>query len=152
MMKDEIQIIRADKEKLISVRKELEEIMEQSAQVNFSLADVKEYSVSRFQALILYFEQGKAQVYLAIYHGKIAGYLWFFEKDKNRIHINEIAVHEKFRGKGIGKKLLKEVIVNARVTGHSNIELFCMESNSSARNFYDKNGFMTEKRLMVRDI
>ena len=151
-MKEEIQIINADKEKLISVQKELEEIIEQSAQVNFSLADVKRYSESRFQTLILYLEQGKARISLAECKGKIVGYLWFFEKDMSRIHVNEIAVHEEFRAQGIGNKMLDEVITSARFTGHNQIELFCMENNSTARKFYDKNGFITEKRLLVRDL
>jgi ribosomal protein S18 acetylase RimI-like enzyme len=47
-----------------------------------------------------------------------------------------------FKGKGIGRKLIQQVIIEARARKRNKIFLWVIEDNLSARKFYEKNGFV----------
>lgn len=62
-----------------------------------------------------------------------------FEDDT--VEICEFYVEPFFRGKGIGKELIQQVILEARMSKKNKIFLWVIEDNLSARKFYESNGF-----------
>ena len=58
------------------------------------------------------------------------------------IEICEFYVEPFFKGNGIGKKLIQQVITEARISKKSKIFLWVIEDNLSARKFYENNGFI----------
>ncbi len=81
-----------------------------------------------------------ANYFVALCDGKVAGYggYWwvFFEGE-----ITNIAVHEKFRRKGIASKILEAMIDKCIETDTSAIHLEVRVSNESAISLYKKFGF-----------
>jgi len=62
-------------------------------------------------------------------------------------HILSLAVHPKFRGKGAGSTLLKEILTFMKREKILIVELEVNEKNVSAINFYKKHGFKFLKRI-----
>ena len=73
----------------------------------------------------------------------------------NRIHkddvieICEFYVEPFFIGKGIGKKLIQQVISEARTCNKNKIFLWVIEDNLQARTFYEKNGFVANGKTCL---
>ena len=57
------------------------------------------------------------------------------------VEICEFYVEPFFKGNGIGKKLIQQVILEARTSKKEKIFLWVIEDNLSARKFYENNGF-----------
>ncbi len=72
--------------------------------------------------------------------GRIAGYInfWVFAGE---VHLNNIAVHPDLRGKGIGSRLLKEMMATARKERAVWLTLEVRPSNLAAIRLYEKFGF-----------
>ena len=58
------------------------------------------------------------------------------------VEICEFYVEPFFKGNGIGKELIQQVIFEARASKRNKIFLWVIEENLSARRFYENNGFM----------
>lgn len=69
-------------------------------------------------------------------------------KDTKNIWVDEICVDEKYRSQGIGKLLINEIKKIAKEIGCNKIELNVWEFNERAREFYNENGFQTQRRIM----
>lgn len=61
----------------------------------------------------------------------------------NAVEICEFYVEPFFKGNGIGKKLIQQVILEARTSKRNKLFLWVVEDNVSARKFYENNGFIT---------
>jgi [ribosomal protein S18]-alanine N-acetyltransferase len=59
----------------------------------------------------------------------------------DEIHINNVAMRPKFRGRGIGTALLDHVLAEARTLGARRATLEVRASNDGARRLYDRLGF-----------
>jgi [ribosomal protein S18]-alanine N-acetyltransferase len=59
----------------------------------------------------------------------------------DEIHINNVAIRPKFRGRGIGTALLHHVLAEARNLGARRATLEVRASNDGARRLYDRLGF-----------
>ena len=59
----------------------------------------------------------------------------------DEIHINNVAMRPKFRGRGIGTALLLHVLTQARNLGARRATLEVRASNEGARRLYDRLGF-----------
>jgi [ribosomal protein S18]-alanine N-acetyltransferase len=57
------------------------------------------------------------------------------------IHINNLAVRPRFRGAGIGTRLLRRVLTEARRLGARRATLEVRASNTGARRLYERMGF-----------
>ena len=66
--------------------------------------------------------------------------------------IDEFIVEEKFRGKGVGKRLLSEVIKHCRDLGCCELEVSTLMNNQNARDFYRNCGFEEEAVLLEMDL
>lgn len=59
-------------------------------------------------------------------------------------YIKDLYVLPERQGRGIGKKLLKNALVQMREKGFSHAVLECAEDNTGARRFYERFGFTRE--------
>lgn len=58
-------------------------------------------------------------------------------------HVTNIAVHPLFRGRGLGERLMHELIGRAAARGAARMTLEVRASNATAQNLYQKLGFRT---------
>lgn len=58
-------------------------------------------------------------------------------------HITNIAIHPEYRGRGLGKILIEEMIVWAKAVGILDMTLEVRKSNSVAIGLYEKHGFVS---------
>jgi [ribosomal protein S18]-alanine N-acetyltransferase len=72
--------------------------------------------------------------------GDIAGYggMWLIMEEA---HVTNIAIRERFRGKKLGERLLRELQRNARLFGALRMTLEVRPSNIVAQRLYEKMGF-----------
>jgi len=59
-----------------------------------------------------------------------------------------LVIHERYRKKGIGEKLLKQAIEEALTRGMDEIEVGVLKENVKAIRFYKRNGFDQEYYLL----
>lgn len=59
----------------------------------------------------------------------------------DEVEICEFYVEPFFKGQGIGRELIQNVIAEAKTTQKKRIFLWVLEENGSARRFYEANGF-----------
>lgn len=68
---------------------------------------------------------------------------------EDTVEICEFYVEPFFQGNGIGKKLIQQVILEARMSKKSRIFLWVIEDNLSARKFYENNGFVASGKTCL---
>jgi [ribosomal protein S18]-alanine N-acetyltransferase len=71
---------------------------------------------------------------------RVAGFCAFW-KVIDQIHINNLAIHPNFRGRGLGSVLLCEVLREAERVGAAQATLEVRRSNEPARRLYERAGF-----------
>lgn len=145
-------LILAAIDELRSYREELIELMEYSQQINYRSPNGRKEAMAAYEKLISYYEQGKTNVWLAIEDSNLAGYAQFFQKENGRVHLNEIAVGEKYQDNGIGTRLIMAVENSAKELNAEFVELFCNEGNLKAKALYDKNHYVIERCQMFKKI
>jgi [ribosomal protein S18]-alanine N-acetyltransferase len=81
-----------------------------------------------------------ARNWVLINEGNVIGYVfgWLIEDE---FHLNNIAVNKEFQGKGLGGKLLAEVIHYVKAKNGKLVFLEVMHDNESAIRLYEQNGF-----------
>lgn len=95
-------------------------------------------------AFVLEFEKNTFSRYLVAKSNNIGiGYIGMW-KVYDEGHITNIAVHPEFRGEGIGKKLIWELIKLAKDEEIAKMTLEVRRSNIIAQNLYKKFGFVEE--------
>ena len=62
--------------------------------------------------------------------------------------MDDLAVREKFRGKGVGKALFQDAQERAANRGADAMELMVWSFNGNAMGFYEKMGMTTKSRIM----
>lgn len=92
----------------------------------------------------LFGEHPAAEVLLAEWEGKTAGFALFFHNfstfvGKPGLYLEDIFVRERYRGLGIGKALMMELVRIARERGCGRMEWAVLNWNP-ARKFYEKLG------------
>lgn len=68
---------------------------------------------------------------------------------EDAVEICELYVEPFFKGNGIGKKLIQQVILEARTHNRNKIFLWVIEENLSARRFYENNGFIANGKICL---
>jgi GNAT superfamily N-acetyltransferase len=95
-------------------------------------------------------EHENAHVFVARQAEVVLGYVLIFMVDfkenpfqysRRYILLDQVAVIEKYRGRGVGSTLLNKVFEFAKSISINEIELNHWTSNGSARKFFKKNGF-----------
>ncbi|HDR89999.1 MAG TPA: GNAT family N-acetyltransferase [Bacteroidetes bacterium] len=92
----------------------------------------------------LFGERPAAEVLLAEWESETAGFALFFHNfstfvGKPGLYLEDIFVRERFRGQGIGKALMMELVQIARQRGCGRMEWAVLHWNP-ARKFYEKLG------------
>jgi ribosomal-protein-alanine N-acetyltransferase len=77
---------------------------------------------------------------LAEIDGRVAGYILFWLLP-GTIDIHNVAVRSDFRRRGLGRRLLEQVVLEARGRASSRITLEVRKSNLSAQKLYESMGF-----------
>ena len=103
------------------------------------LKTLKEISSISLKSIlpIKYFEKYLDNTLVAIENEKIIGFL-IFRNDS----IMNLAIHPEFRKKGIGKKLIKELMKKSKI-----IKLRTREHNKNAIDFLNKLGFKEKRKI-----
>lgn len=70
-------------------------------------------------------------------------------RHRRTILVHKICVAERFRGQGIGKLLMDQILKRAELEGCDDLELWVDECRMPARNLYARSGF--EERCRVKD-
>lgn len=80
---------------------------------------------------------------------KVVGYLSYKIKERHtkKLDVDQLVIHEDYRGKGYGKKLMEEVKKIAIEENCDRIELNCWMFNESALAMYEHIGF-DKQRIM----
>ena len=107
------------------------------------------YSEERFNRLI-----AERQLYVATDRETVLGYVlvkirsydWPGVVCRKVMLVDELAVREEIRGRGIGTAMMDDVKVLARAFGCTDLQLGVYPQNDAAVTFYQKNG------LMIRSI
>ena len=81
--------------------------------------------------------------YVYVIRTSDAGVVGFcaFWRVVDQIHINNLAIHPKFRGHGLGTRLLEAVLHEAARLGAPSATLEVRRSNESAKRLYQRAGF-----------
>ncbi|WP_292470078.1 ribosomal protein S18-alanine N-acetyltransferase [Methanolobus sp.] len=86
--------------------------------------------------------------FLVYEEGQIRGYaIVSSSEDRQKAHLQSIAVHSDSRRQGIARKLLEWCIDLAKVHGFNEMMLEVREKNMDARSFYSDNGFTVEGKI-----
>ena len=127
------------------------DLLQQSFKQSFpnKTIEIQEFD-NRLKKLKEYLAEGKTKVFSVIEEDSLCGFIWFFIKDSNAIHINHFSINKDARGKGIGRKLIEAVEKFAFENQIDEIELLVTMSNDEAIGFYKKNNFKTERLVMKK--
>lgn len=69
--------------------------------------------------------------------------------DKDEYYISNLAVHENYRGQGIGIELLAKAEEIAKINGYKKLSLLVELDNSNAQRIYEKYGFKKTKTISL---
>ena len=110
-------------------------------------ADERPNDINRVKAMINQSINGDNLLLIATEDDNIIGFLsaqrGIIRKIKHTAYI-VVGIREKFRGKGIGKKLFCELDLWAKENNISRLELTVICPNSMPKQLYEKNGFEVE--------
>ena len=110
-------------------------------------ADERPNDINRVKAMINQSINGDNLLLIATEDDNIIGFLsaqrGILRKIKHTAYI-VLGIREKFRGKGIGKKLFCDLDLWAKENNISRLELTVMCPNSMAKQLYEKSGFEVE--------
>lgn len=70
-------------------------------------------------------------------------------EDPGSLYVSGLAVHDRYRGRGIGGELMDRVYALARSKGLPRVSLICFEGNETAFEFYRRRGFQEIGRRPV---
>ena len=102
----------------------------------------------------LIFEKRCAEVIFLLHEGKEVGFALFYPNfstfvAKPGIHLEELFVLEEFRGHGFGKALLNKVRDIAKARGCGRLEWWCLDWNTSSREFYEAQGAKSQDEWVI---
>ena len=99
--------------------------------------------------------QPGTELFIAELDGQAAGCLlmWTLEdyfSQRWHAHVSVIAVTKDAEGAGVGRALMAHAESWARARGHTNITLSVFEGNRRAQALYERVGYRTEMRRMIK--
>jgi ribosomal protein S18 acetylase RimI-like enzyme len=143
-----------DKDRYPLWRDQISRLIDDSSKINFSDYDLgSDYGKEKAAKAEEYMKTGAATIFAAHEEDVLVGWVWSHPIErfnKTRLHIAEIAIDERFRGKGLGSELLSFVENYAAENGFEEMDLMVTAENDAAVEFYKKDGFEAERYLMKK--
>ncbi|USD13747.1 GNAT family N-acetyltransferase [Priestia megaterium] len=93
--------------------------------------------------------------------GQHVGFAWLeikqysetvFKKTYKSIYVHQINIAEPYKNKGFGSSLMKEIYSIAREKEITTIELDYWSDNTIAESFYEKEGFVTYRKIAYKEL
>ncbi|MFE3896812.1 MULTISPECIES: GNAT family N-acetyltransferase [unclassified Priestia] len=93
--------------------------------------------------------------------GQHVGFAWLeikqysetvFKKTYKSIYVHQINIAEPYKNKGFGSSLMKEIYSIAREKEITTIELDYWSDNTIAESFYEKEGFVTYRKMAYKEL
>ena len=80
---------------------------------------------------------------VAVVDGRLAGYAIYFAHPSTWVmsddcYLEDLYLDERFRGRGVGRALMDDLIALSRKNGWSHLYWHCHENNTGARKLYDQ--------------
>ena len=75
-----------------------------------------------------------------------------FKKAYESIYVHQINIAEPYKNKGFGSSLMKEIYSIAREKEITTIELDYWNDNTIAESFYEKEGFITYRKMAYKEL
>ena len=75
-----------------------------------------------------------------------------FKKAYESIYVHQINIAEPYKNKGFGSSLMKEIYSIAREKEITTIELDYWNDNTIAESFYEKEGFVTYRKMAYKEL
>ena len=102
------------------------------------------------------FDKNIATTFLAEENGKTIGYAIYYPifgsfSAKGKAHLEDMFLLPEYRGKGLGKTFLKEIVSNVLSDGYYAMEWSALDWNESAIGFYKKIGAEQESGRVYFD-
>ncbi len=120
----------------------------------FDLPEISRIEVKSFKEkyprgiFMMFLENNPDTFLVAEYNGRVIGYVMAYLRPDLEGHIMSIAVDPEYRGNGIGKALMLEVMERLVKKGAQYIGLEVRVSNEKAIKLYEKLGFRKVKRII----
>lgn len=118
-----------------------------------------EFSDAWESYLIRFLSSSISLVLVAERDGALVGYLMATQHERPPIMVGppdlmicELAVAESLRGQGVGRRLLDEAEAWGQAEGTGYLRLHVYEANVGAIRFYEREGFTTHERVLLRPI
>ncbi|WP_281889585.1 N-acetyltransferase [Paenibacillus sp. YYML68] len=83
----------------------------------------------------------RAETYVEVTAGRQAAGFITLKLDRERVTVDLLAVHPRYQGKGIGKRMMQLAERKAQVKGLKEAALWVDEANGKARMFYERLGY-----------
>ncbi len=89
------------------------------------------------------YDQGRDGLWSAAVDGRIEGCITIdgLQAEGEGAHLRWFIVSDRFRGRGIGRKLIEVAIDFCRKNGYKQVYLWTFEGLNAARHLYEKTGF-----------
>ncbi|MEH7361130.1 MULTISPECIES: GNAT family N-acetyltransferase [Priestia] len=93
--------------------------------------------------------------------GQHVGFAWLeikqysetvFKKTYKSIYVHQINIAEPYKNKGFGSSLMREIYSIAREKEITTIELDYWSDNTIAESFYEKEGFVTYRKMAYKEL
>jgi len=109
------------------------------------------FMLNKYQSAKAMFDQfSKGYKYaLVIFGGQKAGYFAYDVKDEKEVFISKLYIHQDFRRRGFGKRVLDFIAKETQALGCTAMILSVNKNNSDSIRFYISYGFQTIKAQKV---
>lgn len=107
---------------------------------------LRKSNLSDYEIIEKILEENNNSFILSIYDGVVVGLIWYrrsekgskFEKNRTQLWIDGLYVDERYRNKGIAKRLLGEVMNIAKNDGIDSVESMVWDFNEASKKLFGK--------------
>ena len=119
------------------------------------IEDAEDAAAKHYENLLEYYGGGSVIFIGAIDEGSLLGLIWAYRKpflNEVRVHLRDIIVSDRCRGKGVGKLLENKLTEIMKSENIKTIELMAMTHNDVAREFYKRLGYSETRVFLEKTI
>jgi len=139
----------AEAEDIIYLYREFQDMLLDNMFINLGIKLTSSDINKILKNLIMYVKENSAVLILAKKtRGTVMGFLWAYPTDyyhKKKYHINHLYVKKEFRKQGIGKVLLRQLVIHAEEHNVNVVNLNASMENKNAVDFYLSSGFKVKR-------